>query len=278
MIDANEAHDPSSVTAAVIGAVPSSGLDTYGKLQFIQSLWMGVDRLLTNPSVPRHVPIARMVDTGMPRSMAETVVAHVLALHRLFPQYQQQRNARVWQERYQPFAEDRVVGILGLGELGTASARALGPFGFRLIGWNRSGRDVPGVDVCTLEDTLQQSDILVNLLPLTNETQDLLCARTFSMMKAGSSIVNVARGDHIVDEDLLAALDSGRLSHAILDVFRTEPLPSNHPFWNHPKVTITPHIAAESDPRACLGVIVENLRRVAEGELPNHLVDRNRGY
>jgi glyoxylate/hydroxypyruvate reductase A len=219
-----------------------------------------------------------MVDPGMPTSMAETVVANVLALHRYHDEYARLRAKGIWTELPPVAAADRTVAILGLGVLGKAAAAALQTFGFRLVGWNRSGASVDGVEVVTLDEALASADIVVNLLPLTPQTQDLFCARTFASMRDGAGFVNVARGQHVVDDDLLTALESGRIRHAHLDVFRTEPLPSDHPFWTHPRVTITPHIAAESQPATCLPVIVDNLRRFAAGQPLRNLIDRDRGY
>jgi glyoxylate/hydroxypyruvate reductase len=278
VVDGSEPHDHDRIDVAVVGNVPTEGLTSYRRLALIQSLWMGVDRFLDHPGVPDHVPIARMVDPGMPRAMAETVVAHVLGLHRLLPFYRAQAATRTWAEHAQPFASDRTVAIMGLGTLGTAAVAALIPFGFRLVGWNRSGAAVTGVEVGDFAWVLGQADIVVNLLPLTPQTTDCFDAAAFALMRPGASFVNLGRGHHVVDDDLLAALDSGHLTHAVLDVFRTEPLPAEHRFWTHPRVTVTPHVAADSDPRSCTEVIAQNVRRVAAGETPAHLIDRQRGY
>ena len=279
IIDSRDEHDPGSVDVAVVGWIGETDLGRYARLQMIQSLWMGVDRLIENPSIPVSVPMARMVDPGMPISMAETVMAHVLAAHRQLDSYgRYQREAR-WRTHRQPLASERTVGVLGLGELGRRCAQSLRALGFRVVGWSRSGSAVDGIEASTdLEATLAQSEIVVNLLPLTPATTGLFCAQTFSHMPPDSVFINVARGAHVVDEDLLAALESGHLRHAFLDVFNVEPLPPGHPYWTHHHVTVTPHIAAESEPATCVPVIAENMRRLASGEALLHLVDRQLGY
>ena len=279
IIDSRDEHDPGSVDVAVVGWIGETDLGRYARLQMIQSLWMGVDRLIENPSIPVSVPMARMVDPGMPISMAETVMAHVLAAHRQLDSYgRYQREAR-WRTHRQPLASERTVGVLGLGELGRRCAQSLRALGFRVVGWSRSGSAVDGIEASTdLEATLAQSEIVVNLLPLTPATTGLFCAQTFSHMPPDSVFINVARGAHVVDEDLLAALESGHLRHAFLDVFNVEPLPPEHPYWTHHHVTVTPHIAAESEPATCVPVIAENMRRLASGEALLHLVDRQLGY
>ncbi len=279
VIDSRDEHDPDGIDVAVIGWIGDTDLGKYARLQMIQSLWMGVDRLLENPAIPAHVPMARMVDPGMPLSMAETVMAHVLAAHRQLDRYgRYQREAR-WRTHRQPLASERTVGVLGLGELGSRCAQALLALGFRVVGWSRSGSAVEGVEVSTdLEATLAQAEIVVNLLPLTPATTGLFCAQTFTKMPPGSVFINVARGAHVIDQDLLAALESGHLRHAFLDVFTIEPLPLEHPYWGHPHVTVTPHIAADSDPATCVPVIAENIRRLSNDEALLHLVDRQLGY
>jgi glyoxylate/hydroxypyruvate reductase len=279
IVDSREEHDPGAVDVAVVGWIGDTDLGRYARLQLIQSLWMGADRLIENPAIPANVPLTRMVDPGMPISMAETVMAHVLAAHRRLDDYARyQREAR-WRTHRQPLASARTVAVLGLGELGSRCAQSLRGLGFRVVGWSRSGSAVEGIEVSTdLETTLAQSEIVVNLLPLTPQTQGLFCAQTFSMMPPGAVFINVGRGAHVVDEDLLAALASGHLRHCVLDVFNEEPLPAEHPYWLHPQVTATPHIAAESEPATCVPVIAENVRRLTAGEPFLHLVDRQLGY
>jgi glyoxylate/hydroxypyruvate reductase len=172
-----------------------------------------------------------------------------------------------------------VRGVFGLGELGSRCAQSLRALGFRVVGWSRSGSPINGVEVSTdLPATLAQAEIVVNLLPLTPQTAGLFCAQTFAKMPTGAVFINVARGAHVVDADLLAALDSHQLRHAMLDVFNEEPLPTEHRYWSHPFITVTPHVASESEPAPCVPVIVDNIARLVHNEPLLHLVDRTIGY
>jgi glyoxylate/hydroxypyruvate reductase len=279
VVDSRDPHDPSAVDVAMIGWMGDTDLRAYANLGFLQSLWMGVDRLMNNEAVPEGIPLARMVDPAMPISMTETVLAHVLSAHRQLDTYARYQNEQQWRTHRQPLAAERTVGVLGLGALGSRCALALSTLGFRVVGWSRRGEPVTGVEVSTdLDWVLSQSEILVNLLPLTDSTFGLLGRAAFQRLPKGSVLINVARGAHVVDDDLLEALESGQLRHATLDVFHTEPLPPEHRFWAHKHITVTPHIAADSDPRTCVPVIVENVRRLVNGEALLHLVDRDLGY
>ena len=240
---------------------------------------MGAETLLSDPSLPRNVPIARLIDPGMVAAMTETVLAHVLDWHRHHYRYRAQQAERRWEQLPQFMAGDRTVGVLGLGALGADAAQALRAHGFRVLGWSRRPKRLPGVESSVeLADVLERSNVLVCLLPLTAETRGILDAEAFAQMPQGACLVNVARGGHLVEKDLLAALDSGRVSRAYLDVFETEPLPPGHPFWAHPEVTVTPHAAALTEPRTSLPKIVANIERVRRGEGPEGLVDLAAGY
>jgi glyoxylate/hydroxypyruvate reductase len=274
-----DSRDPSEVDVAMIGWMGDTDLRRYANLRFMQSLWMGVDRLMNNPAVPDGIPLARMVDPGMPQSMTETVLAHVLSAHRQLDVYARYQRDQLWRTHRQPLATERTVGVLGLGELGSRAAQTLRSLGFRVVGWSRRGEPLSGVEVSTdLAWVLGQSEILVNLLPLTNATIGLLSRSAFDLFPKQSVLINVARGAHIVDEDLLAALASGQLRHAFLDVFNTEPLPPEHPYWTHKHITATPHVAADSEPKTCVPIIMENVRRLMCNEPLLNLVDRDLGY
>ena len=188
----------------------------------------------------------------------------------------------IWHELEQPTAAERRIGILGLGDLGQAAARALVGLGFAVAGWGRRPRELPGVATYSgttgLATLLGQTDILVNLLPLTAETAGLLDAATLAQLPTGASLINVARGGHVVEADLLVALDSGRIAHAILDVFAEEPLPPAHPFWRHPRVTVVPHVAAYSDARSGAALVAANVARFRAGQPVAHVVDWGAGY
>ncbi len=267
------------IEVALVAKPPAGTFENSPNLKFVQSLWMGVEQLLADPALPRGVPIARLVDPGMVLAMSETVLARVLEWHRHHPHYRSQQRERLWKPLPQFMAADRRIGLLGLGELGSDAARKLVALGFSVRGWGRRPKRLDGVECSTeLPHVLAQSDVVVCLLPLTAATRGLLSAQVFAQMPEGACLINVARGGHVVEKDLLAALDSGRVSHAYLDVFETEPLPADHPFWAHPKVTLTPHVAALTEPRTSIPKIVANLERVRRGERPEGLVDPAAGY
>jgi len=277
-----EVGDPSAVEVALVARPPAGTLARFPNLRLIQSLWMGVDGLLADPTLPRGVPLARLVDPGMVAAMGETVLAHVLDWHRHLYRYRAQQREGVWRRLPQFMAADRTVGLLGLGELGRHVAARLLHAGFRVCGWSRRQQAMQGVACFSgpdgLERLLATSGALVCLLPLTAATRGILDARSLALLPEGACVINVARGAHLVERDLLAALEGGRLAHAYLDVFQVEPLPAGHPFWSHPRVTLTPHAAALTEPRTALARVVENLERVRRGEPPLDLVDPAAGY
>ena len=251
-------------------------------LRLIQSLWAGVDRLLADATVPAHVPLARMVDPDMGEAMAQTALWAVLGVHRGFLRCAAQQRAALWKPPVFRRTDEISVAVLGLGELGRGAAQRLAQHGYRVLGWSRRLADVAGVETHTgpaaLREVLGRAQIAVNLLPLTPATHGLFDATTFALMPAGASFVNLARGAHVVEADLLAALDAGHLQHAVLDVFDTEPLPPDHPFWPHPQITVLPHIAAPTDPRSAVAIAARNVRALREGRPLSGVVDRGRGY
>ncbi len=261
---------PDDVSVAVVANPPPGGLAPFRRLRLIQSLWAGVDRLLADATLPSDVPIARMVDPAMSAAMAETVLWATLALHRGFFAYQQRQRGGEWRQHRQRRADEVAVLVLGRGEMGRAVAARLRPQGYPVSAWGRDGGP--------LAPLLAAHEVVINLLPLTASTRSLLDARFFAAMRAGAAIVNFGRGGHVVDDDLLAALDSGHLRHAVLDVFRTEPLPPSHRFWAHPRVTMLPHAAALTDHRSAAAVVAANLRALRDGRPVAHLVDHVRGY
>jgi glyoxylate/hydroxypyruvate reductase A len=258
---------------------PPGTLERLGQAQLIQSLWMGVENLLADPALPRGVPLARLVDPGMVAAMSEMVLAHVLDWHRHLFLYRYHQAHGTWRQLDQKLASDRTVGILGLGVLGTDAARKLVALGFNVAGYSRRPKEIEGVRrVTDLQLFLEQTDALVCLLPLTPQTRGILNGENLRRLRQGACVINLARGAHVVTADLIAALDSGHLSRAYLDVFDREPLPEASPLWNHPAVTLTPHIAALTEPRTAVPVVVENIERVRRGARPLHLVDRDAGY
>jgi glyoxylate/hydroxypyruvate reductase len=271
--------DDGTADVALVANPPKGTLEKLGGTKLIQSLWMGVENLLADPALPKHVPLARLVDPGMVAAMSEIVLAHVLDWHRHLYLYRYHQRNATWRQLEQKLASDRTVGILGLGVLGTDAARKLLALGFNVAGYSRRPKDLPGVRrVTDLQLFLEQTDALVCLLPLTAQTRGILNAQNLKRVRQGGCIINLARGGHVVSADLIAALDSGHLARAYLDVFDREPLPADDPLWRHPGVTLTPHVAALTEPRTAVPVIVENIERVRRGEAPLHLVDRDAGY
>lgn len=251
----------------------------YTRLKAVLNLWAGVENIVENQTL--KVPLARMVDHGLTQGMVEWVTGHVLRHHLGMDAHILGQDG-VWRKTIPPLAEDRPVTVLGLGVLGQACAKALRGLGFPVTGWSRSVRDVPGITCLSgnegLRAALQTAEILVLLLPKTAETENLMNAERLAMLPKGAMIVNPGRGPLIDDDALLAALDTGHVGHATLDVFRVEPLPPAHPYWAHPRVTVTPHIASETRPITAARVIIENVRRGEAGAPFLHLVDRAKGY
>jgi len=251
----------------------------YTRARAVLNLWAGVEQITGNTTL--RIPLARMVDPGLTTGMVEWVTGHVLRYH-LGMDAHIVNPARAWVPTAPPLARERDVVILGLGALGTACAQALLGLGFRVSGWSRSPKDVAGVTCFHgaegLPQALAKGQIVVTLLPDTPATTNILNAETLAQLPRGASLINPGRGPLIDDDALIAALDSGQIAHATLDVFRIEPLPQDHPFWAHRQVTVTPHIAAETRTITASEVIVENIRRGEAGEPFIHLVDRALGY
>ena len=274
--------DAAQIDIALVANPPAGSLRGLPALRLVQSLWAGIDRLLADPDLPLHVPLARMVDPAMTEAMAQTALWAVLGLQRDFFDYAAQQRAGRWQQHPQRRADDVRVAVLGLGEMGCACARRLADLGYAVTGWSRSAHVDAGFasthGEAALDALLSQADIAINLLPLTPATRDFFDAARLARMPRGASLVNLGRGGHVVDADLLAALDRGHLRHAVLDVFRTEPLPPEHRYWTHPRVTVLPHIAAQTDPRSAAQIVAANIRALREGRPIAHLVDRAAGY
>lgn len=277
-----ETTNPGDVDIVLVRGVDPGNLRSFPSLGLIHCLWAGVDRLLVDPGVPVEPLLVRTVDPAMADQMAATAVAHVLDAALGHHAYRLAQQRADWKPRHCRPMSSKTVGILGLGALGTRCAELLAPFGFQLIGL-RSSRAVPELAFATttsLHEVLSVSDIVVNLLPLTPATEGVLDTSAFAAMRQGATLINLARGKHVVDDDLLAALDRGNLSGAVLDVFNQEPLPPDHPFWSHPVVTVTPHVAAETDPQSAASVIAANIRAFRRGDHSGitGLVDRAKGY
>lgn len=251
----------------------------YTRARAVLNLWAGVEGVVGNETL--KIPLCRMVEDGLTEGMVEWVTGHVLR-HHLGIDACLARQDGTWAPVFPPLARDRQVAVLGLGVLGSAVARALAGLNFRVAGWSRTPKTIAGVETrageAGLDATLAGAEILVLLLPLTPATENLMDAGRLARLPAGAVVINPGRGALIDDAALLAALDAGQLSHATLDVFRTEPLPPDHPFWGHPKVTVTPHVASATRTETASRTIAENVRRGEAGEPFLHLVDRARAY
>lgn len=276
---------PVGARYAIVWLPPPALFAAEPDLRAVINLGAGVDALLARDVVPPEVPIVRLVDAGMGAKIAEYVcfaVARITrGLHRFAPP---PAGLRDWNAS-RPRDATATVGVLGLGAMGLASAHAVAHFGYPVVGWTRRRRQVGGVETFAGREELNQflarSNIVVNALPLTAQTENLLDSRAFARMPRGSHVINVGRGGTIVDDDLLAALDNAQLESATLDVFRTEPLPADHPFWTHEKVTVTPHIAAPTPYGPAAEQIVAALKQLDSGVPPRQLpgyVDRTAGY
>ena len=274
--------DRAEIDIAVVGRLPDGELASFPHLRLIASLFAGQDLLLSDPALPPGVPIVRTSNPDGEVMMSETALLHVLRHHRSLPAYLLAQQRREWKPLRRIPASQRRVGVMGLGALGLGVARMLRDHGFDVAGWVRRPRQAEGIAVFHGRDQLgaflARSEILVNLLPLTTQTPDILCRETLAQLPQGASVINLARGQHLVEEDLLAALDSGQIAAATLDVFRTEPLPRESPLWTHPGVTITPHVARRLEAPGIVARVAENIRRLQRGQELRELIDRQAGY
>ncbi len=278
---AMSAEQRSHCDIAIVANPDPAELRRFPALQWIQSLWAGVERLVAELDNPPF-NIVRLVDPYLAQTMAEAVLAWTLYLHRDMPAYARQQQQKHWQQLPCIPASQRSVGILGLGELGRLSAQRLADNGFIVSGWSRSPKQIPGVTCYDgdpgLKTLLAESQILICLLPLTQQTRGMIDTGTLARLPRGASLINFARGPLVRSTDLLDALHSGQLSHAVLDVFDQEPLPPDSPLWQHPKITVLPHISAPTPMESATRVVAANIRRYRQsGEQPA-AVDTRRGY
>lgn len=273
-------REPDSVRLAVAWHQPEGAMSEFPNLEAVSSFGAGVDSLVADPTLPRSVQLGRIVYPGLVAQMSQYVIAAVLAQHRGLWRYAEDQREQRWAPRFA--GPDCAVGILGLGELGADAARKMSRLGLDVAGWSRTPKSLPGVACLTgdrgLRDLAARSDVLVCLLPLIPETRGILGMALFRVAKPGCFLVNAARGGHLVEDDLLAALAEGYLSGACLDVFHEEPLPPGHPFWSHPQIRVTPHVASMTDLQAAAEHIVEDYRRLEAGGSLQHPVNKERGY
>ena len=274
--------DPASVRYAVVWRPRTGDLAQFPNLKAVVSIGAGIDHVLADEKLPADVPIIRTVGDDLTQRMREYVALHVLRHHRDMPRQLQAQRDHDWHSIVVPVAPNRVVGVMGLGNLGAAAARTLADLGFATRGWSRSPKTIDGVEAFSgaegFDAFLSGCEILVNLLPLTDETRGVMNAELFGKLAEGACVINCARGPHLVDDDLLAALDAGQIKQATLDVFHTEPLPEDHVFWDHPAVTVTPHIASRIDAGTGGRIISANLKTFEETGTCADVADAARGY
>jgi glyoxylate/hydroxypyruvate reductase A len=274
-------HAPEDVDYIVFAPTgPVSDFGPYTKTKAVMSLWAGVETVVDNPTLTQ--PLCRLVDHSLTNGMIEWVTGHTLR-HHLGMDTHITKQDGIWRDDcYPPVAAQRPVTILGIGALGAACGQALHQLGFPVTGWSRAAKDIPNIRCLHGDDGLTQAltgaQIVIMLLPQTPQTENMLNAESLALLARGAFVINPGRGPLIDDDALVAALDSGQIAHATLDVFRTEPLPQNHPFWAHPQVTVTPHIASTTRPETAATVIADNIARGEAGKPFHYLVDRSLGY
>jgi len=278
-----EVGDPAEVHYALVWKPEDGFLASLPNLKGILALGAGVDQILADPAFPKAVPLVRLVEgAGMAEQMSEYCLYGVLHFHRRMDLYNDRQRHRIWRMEKPVLPGQRRVGILGLGVLGCDLATKLVMMGFQVRGWRRSPGELAGVEVfhgaAALDDFLSGCEILVNLLPLTGETEGILSTKTFARLPQSACLINAGRGGHLIEADLLAALESGQIAGALLDVFQSEPLAEDHPFWDHPAVTVTPHISVQPVDELALGQVAASIRALEAGERPAGLVDPEAGY
>lgn len=277
--DAGEKED---VTFALAWNHPLGAFQEFPNLKCISSMGAGADHILKDPAIPADVTITRIKDNNLTRDMGTFVLSLVLNHLRGLATYKDKQQAHTWKPKRYTRPEEVTVGIMGIGELGGHVAQLMRQLGCKACGWASSGKTMEGVQVFAgpteFSAFLAQTNILVCLLPLTPDTANILNKHTLSQLPKGAFLINVARGEHLVEEDLLELLETGHLSGASLDVFRQEPLPAEHPFWSHPRISITPHIASITDPGSVVDQVLENYDRLQAAQPLQNIVSRTRGY
>jgi glyoxylate/hydroxypyruvate reductase A len=277
-----EVTDPADVSCVIIAHPPQGFLAEYRNLRMIGTVTAGVDRLVADPDLPPGVPIVRGGDPAGDAQITENIILHVLRHHRQLPAYAAAQARAEWVRLDQKLAGDRRVGFLGLGIIARPGAERIRDMGFQVAAWTRTPKDVAGIENFHGADGfarfLARSEIIVNLLPVTPATTDILDAEAFATLPQGAAVINLGRGEHVVDADLMAALESGHLSAATLDVYRTEPLPADNPLWRHPGITLMPHCSRKILPGGIVPQLADGIRKTASGEMPANTVDLAAGY
>jgi glyoxylate/hydroxypyruvate reductase A len=277
-----EIGDPADIDVTFMWQAPPGELLKFPNLKAILNLGVGVDPLLADSTLPRHLPIARMVDPSLTRQMTTFLIYSVIHYHRGLDKYAAYQRERRWVYERAKVNSTCRVGIMGLGVLGADAATSLRDLGFAVAGWSRTPKSLDGIEcfhgAAGLDAFLARTDILCCILPLTPDTRGMIDAKFLAKLPRGAKFVNIARGALVVDADLLAALDSGQIGGAVLDVFTKEPLPQDSPFWSHPKVVVTPHIAGNTNPVTASDQVAENIRRARAGRPLLNQVNLDVGY
>ncbi len=274
--------NPAAVELAVVWKHPSGSLQEFPNLRVVHSLGAGVEHLLKDPLMPEGLQLCRIVDPELAKGMCHYAAMAVLNIHKQWWQLQAQQEQKIWAEPV-PEVIPLKIGVLGMGELGVPVAKTLHYLGFEVVGYSRKAKIVEGIPVFSAEEMdlpafAEKVNALVCVLPLTPQTDGVLNKSVFKAMPHGSYVINMARGAHVVDKDLLEALDEGQIERAVLDVFHVEPLPTEHPFWYHDKVTLTPHIASLTNQENAAAIIAENYHRMKKGEALRFPVNASAGY
>lgn len=267
---------------AIVWHPPAALFDKEPQLKAVFNLGAGVDALVQVPNLPRDIPVVRLEDAGMSVQMAEYVAYHVIGISRDMDAYREQQAAGQWKLRRPIERSEWPVGVLGLGHIGQRVARTLAVLDYPVSGWARSAHTLEGVSsfagTAELDRFLGETRVLVNTLPLTDSTRDLIDYSLLAKLRPDAVVINVGRGEHVVDKDLCRAIEEGRVSRAVLDVFREEPLPTTHPFWQMPQVTITPHVSARTLREATIAQIGDKILALEKGQSISGIVDIQRGY
>ncbi len=264
--------DLSQIEYAIIAKPHAGVLENIPNLKAIFSLWAGVESSVKVKGFPLHIPLYRMVDEGMAQAITEYIIGRIFIQHLSIHRFEAQQKQVVWDDKFYPnFATDTAVGIMGIGAIGSYALQKLSQIGFQARGWSKSPKDIDGVISFAgkeeLPKFLSECDYLISLLPFTPATQNIFNGDVFSACKGGCYFINVGRGEQVVDEALISALDSGHLSGACLDVFREEPLPADSPFWRHPKITVTPHIAGITPRHSGAAHILNTMKKLSNGQV-----------
>jgi glyoxylate/hydroxypyruvate reductase A len=274
--------NPADIEFLLVWKHPIGVLGQFKQAKAIQSLGAGVDHIFVDPNISTGIPIARIIDSYMASDIVQYVTAYALQHIKLVKRWAEKQQQQKWNKEPPFNLSEKMIGIMGMGFLGSKAAHVLSELDLNVSGWSQSEKNIPGIKHFTgdaeFSDFLSQSDMLICMLPLTDKTENILNSKTLSQLPKDAYLINVGRGSHLVEEDLLTALDSNHLSGACLDVFRQEPLPVEHPFWSHPKIQVTPHIASVTNPYTAAPQVYENYSRMLSGQALLRQIDAKKGY